>query len=241
MTFLLLVCFWRELGIRLGQAEHWPWKNSEEVCDYRFAPLGITFSEALNRGGLKPAREYRKYETQGFGTPSGKVELFSSIFARFGLKPIPVFREMIESPEGNPELAKEYPLILIATGKFMPFYHSEYRQTPSAIGENPDPIADIHPQTATDMGISDGDWTWVKTPRGKIRQRARLTDQVHPAMLRVQHGWWFPDMPGSEPSLHGVWESSSNVLCPIGPEYCNVEVGGWPHTALLCKVYKQGD
>jgi thiosulfate reductase/polysulfide reductase chain A len=233
--------FWRELGIRLGQAEYWPWETMKEVCDYRFAPLGITFSEALRRGGLKPAREYRKYESQGFGTPSGKVELFSSIFTRFGLKPIPVYREPIESPEGNPELAKEYPLILMATGKFMPFYHSELRQIQSAIRDHPDPVTDINPETARKLGVSDGDWIWIETLRGRIKQRARLTDEVHSAMVRVQHGWWFPDMPGAKPSLHGVWESNSNVLCPVDAEYCNVEVGGWPHTALLCKVYKQTD
>jgi thiosulfate reductase/polysulfide reductase chain A len=233
--------FWRELGIRLGQAEYWPWETMKEVCDYRFAPLGITFSEALRRGGLKPAREYRKYESQGFGTPSGKVELFSSIFTRFGLKPIPVYREPIESPEGNPELAKEYPLILMATGKFMPFYHSELRQIQSAIRDHPDPVTDINPETARKLGVSDGDWIWIETLRGRIKQRARLTDEVHSAMVRVQHGWWFPDMPGAKPSLHGVWESNSNVLCPVDAEYCNAEVGGWPHTALLCKVYKQTD
>jgi len=228
--------FWRELGIRLGQADYWPWKTVEEVCDYRFAPLGIAFSEVLQRGGLKPAREYRKFESCGFGTPSGKVELFSSIFAKFGLDPLPVYHEPIESPLGNPELAKHYPLILMATGKFMPFYHSELRQIQSAIREHPDPTTDIHPTTARDLGISDNEWVWIETLRGKIRQRARLTDEVHPAMVRVQHGWWYPSMPGAEPSLHGLWLSSSNVLCPIGSEYCNAEIGGWPHTALLCRV-----
>ena len=229
--------FWRELGTREGQAEYWPWKNVEEVCDYRYAPLGTTFSEVLKRGGLKPAREFRKYESQGFGTPSGKVELLSSIFARFGLEPLPVYREPIESPADNPGLAGEYPFILMATGKFMPFYHSEMRQIASAIGKHPDPLTDIHPKTARELGIADGDWIWIETPRGKIRQRALLTDEVHPAMLRVQHGWWFPAEPGAEPSLHGVWKSNANVLCPVDPEYCNPEVGGWPHTALLCKVY----
>ncbi len=231
--------FWRELALRLGQEEFWPWKTVGEVCDYRFAPLGITFSEASKRGGIRPSREYGKHNSQGFGTPSGKVEIYSSIFAKFGLEPLPVYREPIESPLGSPELAKEYPLILMATGKFMPFYHSEMRQIPSAIGEHPDPVADIHPRTAKALEISDGDWIWIETPRGKIRQRARLTDEVHPSMLRAQHGWWFPDKPGAEPSLHGVWESASNVLCPVGAEYCNPEVGGWPHTALLCKAYRQ--
>ncbi len=229
--------FWRELGIRLGQAEYWPWKTMEEVCDYRLAPLGITFSEALARGGIPPAREFLKYEKQGFGTPSGKVEIFSSLFERFGLAPLPVYREMAESPEGNPALAKDYPLILIATGKFMPFYHSELRQIPTAIREHAEPLTDIHPNTAQELGIHENDWVCIETVRGKIKQRARLTDEVHPSMVRVQHGWWYPDMPAREPSLHGLWESNSNVLCPSGAEFCNPEVGGWPHTALLCKVY----
>ncbi len=233
--------FWRELGIRMGQAEHWPWKTVEEVCDYRFAPLDITFSEALGRGGLKPTVEYRKYENQGFGTPSGKVEIYSSIFAKFGLEPLPVFREPIESPAGSPEILKDYPLILIASGKFMPFYHSELRQIQSAIKAQPDPVTDIHPKTAQNLGISNNEWISIETLRGKIRQKARLTDEVHPAMVRVQHGWWFPDKPGAEPSLRGIWESNSNVLCPVTAEYCNREVGGWPHTALLCRVYKEAD
>ena len=230
--------FWRELGIRLGQAEYWPWKTIEEVCDYRLAPLGITFSQALKSGSPPPPMNFRKFEKQGFGTPSGKVEIYSSLFARFGLEPLPVYREPVESPEGSPELAKKYPLILIANGRFMPFYHSELRQIPSAMAEQPEPFADIHPSTARELGISDNDWIWIETARGKIRQRARLTDEVHPAMLRAQYGWWFPGRPAPEDSLYGIWEHSSNVLCPISAEYCNPEVGGWPHTGLLCKAYK---
>jgi thiosulfate reductase / polysulfide reductase chain A len=232
--------FWRELGIRLGQAEYWPWKTMEEVCDYRFAPLGVTFSQVLTGGGPGPARKYKKFENQGFGTPSGKVEIYSSIFASFALEPLPIYREPVESPEGNPALARKYPLILIANGRFMPFYHSEMRQIQSAIQEQPDPVADIHPDTARELGISDGDWVWIETVRGKIKQKARLTDEVHRAMLRAQYGWWFPGKTAAKPSLHGVWESNANILCPVGPEYCNPEVGGWPHTALLCKVYKAG-
>lgn len=230
--------FWRELGIRLGQAEHWPWETMEQVCDYRFAPAGVTFSQALSRGGPPPAVQYRKYERGGFGTPSGKVEIYSSIFKGFGLEPLPVYREPAESPESSPELARDYPLILIATGGFMPFYHSELRQIPSAIEAQPDPVADIHPATAIKLGIADNDWIWIETARGKIKQRARLTEEVHPAMLRAQYGWWFPDKPAAEPSLHGLWESSANILCPVGAEYCNPEVGGWPHTGLLCRAYK---
>ena len=229
--------FWRELGIRLGQEKYWPWKTIEEVCDYRLKPLGISFEEVVKRGGLKPDIEYRKYEKAGFGTPSGKVEIYSSIFEKLGLDPLPDYKEPPESPVSDPKLAKDYPLILIATGKFMPMYHSELRQIPSAIKQLPEPLTDIHPVTAKSLGIADGDWVWIETLRGKIKQRARLTEEVQPSMVRVQHGWWFPKKDGAEPSLHGLWESNANVLCPVDAKYCNVEIGGWAHTALLCKVY----
>jgi len=57
----------------------------------------------------------------------------------------------------------------------MPFYHSELRQIPSAVRDQPDPATDIHPETAQKLWISDGQWVWIETPRGKIKQRARLT------------------------------------------------------------------
>ncbi|MFQ6062656.1 MAG: molybdopterin-dependent oxidoreductase, partial [Methanosarcinales archaeon] len=230
--------FWRELAVRLGQEEHWPWNNIEEACNYRLKPLGLSFKDLVDRYGILGTPEYQKYEKYGFGTPSGKVELYSSIFEKLGYDPLPEYREPPESPIQSPELAKQYPLILITGGRFMPMYHSEMRQIPSARKLHPDPLTDIHPETASRLGISEGDWVWIETPRGRIKQRARLSEKVHPATVHVQHGWWFPEMHFWEPSLHGLWESNANILCPDDPEYCNPEVGGWPHTALLCKVYK---
>jgi len=232
--------FWRELGIRVGQENYWPWKTAEEVCDYRLKPLDLTFEQLVKRGGLRPTKECRKYEREGFGTPSGKVEIYSSIFEKLGLDPLPSYKEPPESPMSDPDLAKDYPLIMIASGNFMPMYHSELRQISSAIKQRPDPLTDIHPQTAKSLGIADGDWVWIETLRGKIKQRARLSDEVHPSVVRVQHGWWFPETSGEAPSLHGLWESNANVLCPVDPEYCNVEIGGWPHSALLCRINKIG-
>ena len=46
---------------------------------------------------------------------------------------------------------------------------------------------------------------------------------------------------GTEPALFGVFESNINVLCPDDAEYCNPKIGGWPHTALLCRIEKAGE
>ena len=79
----------------------------------------------------------------------------------------------------------------------------------------------------------------VVTPQGSIRVRAQLTDIVDPRLVDVHHGWWFPERQEAEPELFGVFESNANVLCPDGPEFCSPEIGGWPHTALLCRIEKE--
>lgn len=233
--------FWRGLGLRLGQAEHWPWETVDAVWDYCLAPVGLTFEKLVEQNGLFGRRAYKRYETFGFGTPSGKVELRSSIFETLGCEPLPLFREMPQSPAGDPALFEDYPLVLITGSRFMPMYHSEQRQIKPAREKRPDPLVTLHPATAENMGLKEGDWTRVITPQGLIRMRLHLSDRVDPRMADADHGWWFPERREAEPELFGVFDSNANVLCPDGAAFCSPEIGGWPHTGLLCRVEKEGE
>jgi len=209
------------------------------VYDHSLEPIGLTFKQLVDQYGVFGEMEYRRYEKYGFGTPSGKVELTSSIFNELGAEPLPKYREPLWSPVGNPELAQEYPLILITGSRFMPMYQSEQRQIKAARLKVPDPLVSIHPETAAKLGLSAGDWATVSTPLGSIRQRVKVTDTMHPQMVDIQHSWWFPERDSKLPELFGVFESNANVLCPDGPEFCSPEIGSWPHSALLCRVEKE--
>jgi anaerobic selenocysteine-containing dehydrogenase len=96
----------------------------------------------------------------------------------------------------------------------------------------------IHPETAREAGIQDGDWVWIETPRGRIRQKCLCFDGIHPQVVHCEHGWWFPELPGEEPWLRGMWESNVNLLTDDDPERCNPRSGGWPLKTALCRVYK---
>ncbi len=231
--------FWRGLAIRLGQKEHWPWETLEDAYSYRLSPLGYTLDEFISKkdGIDYPPLKYKMYEEQGFGTPTGKVELYSTILEKLGYDPLPRYEEPVESPR-NTELAKQYPLILITGGRHVPFYHSEHRQIDSLRKMHPDPLVQINPKTASELGISNGDWVWIETPRGRVRQKCRYFDGIDPKVVHGQHGWWFPELPGEEPWLHGAWESNINVVTSDDPEHCNKIGGIWPLRTLMCKVYK---
>lgn len=231
--------FYRGLGLRLGQEEYWPWKNVEEVYDHCLEPVGITFKQLAEQNGILGKREYQRYKKLGFGTPSGKVELKSSIFEKLGASPLPQYKEPIWSPVADPEMAEEYPLILITGSRFMPMYHSEQRQIEKARKKYPDPLVTIHLETAEKYNLEQGDWVVISTPLGKIRQRVNISDVVRQDMCDVQHGWWFPERDMKLPDLSGAFESNANMLCPDDPEFCSPEIGCWPHSALLCKIEKE--
>jgi len=231
---------WRGLAQRLGQEESdWPWESLEDVYDYRLKPIGLSFKEFMEKGGYLPApKEYQIYEKQGFATPTGKIELYSTILESLGYDPLPQYYESPESPISRPDLAKEFPLILITGGRFQPFYHSEHRQVKTLRRMHPDPFVQIHPETAKTLNIENGDWVWIESPRGRIKQKCKIFDGIHPNVIHAQHGWWYPEEDGREPSLHGVWKSNCNVLTDDDPEICNRISGGWPLRGFLCKVYK---
>jgi len=231
--------FYRGLGLRLGQEEYWPYKTVEDVYDHCLEPVDLTFQQLVEQYGVLGQREYRRYERFGFGTPSGKVELKSSIFEELGADPLPHYREPKWSPVGSPELAEEYPLILITESRFMPMYHSEQRQIEKARKKVPDPLVTIHPKTAEKLELSTGDWAVISTPHGSIRQRIKLSDAIHPKMDDLQHSWWFPEREPNLPELFGVFESNANLLCPDAPEFCSPEIVSWPHSALLCRIDKE--
>jgi anaerobic selenocysteine-containing dehydrogenase len=239
--------FFRGLALRLGLGEYFPWETEEELADYRLKPLGVTFKEAATRKYVIKSDQPWTYETinprtgepTGFATETGKVELCSRVLEKLGYDPLPFYEEPPESPIRTPEVAEEFPLILISGGKFRPMFHSENRQIGIGTREqHPDPLMDIHPDTARDLGIEDGDWAYIETRRGVIKQKARVTDGIDPRVVNVQSHWWFPEQPAREPWLHGLWWSNSNVLTISDPETFDPVTGGWPLRALLCKVYK---
>jgi anaerobic selenocysteine-containing dehydrogenase len=94
------------------------------------------------------------------------------------------------------------------------------------------PQAEIHPQTAKQFGIVNGDWIWIETRRGRIRQKAKLTTGIDPRVIHAEHGWWYPEESGPE---YGVWTSNVNLLTDNQPPY-DPAMGTYQLRGLLCRV-----
>ena len=67
--------------------------------------------------------------------------------------------------------------------------------------------------------------------------RAKLSTDIPENMVMTEHSWWFPEEPGEEPFLHGLWISNPNLLTDDSLDNCDQLCGGWTNRGLLCKVY----
>jgi anaerobic selenocysteine-containing dehydrogenase len=154
-----------------------------------------------------------------------------------GYAPLPYYEEPPESPISTPDVAKKYPLVLTTGGRIPVFFNSEHRQLPLCRKGHPDPLAEIHPETAATYGIEDGDWMWIETRRGRIKQKAHVTDRIERRVIHCEHGWWFPERKGPD---YGIFESNANILTdnrgPFDPQMGTYQLRG-----LLCQVGKLED
>jgi anaerobic selenocysteine-containing dehydrogenase len=174
-----------ELGKALTPPEHWH-ENYEDLLDEVLGPSRLSFAEFAKTGYLKGEEKYQRYLSQGFKTPTGKVELYLSQAEKFRLPPLPDFKGLPE--EDDPE----YPLVLTSC-KSRYYLHSSYRWVEKLRKYRPHPKTEIHPSTAEALGIREGDEVIIETRSGSITQVAHLTDRIHPGVVLSAYGWWFPE------------------------------------------------
>lgn len=216
-----------ELARKLGYEKEFPWKNVEEAIEWQLEPSGITL-EAIkeNQDGMfYQDLKYKTHETQGFRTPSGKVEIYSSIFENNGYDPLPFYKEPLESPLSRPDLLKEYPLIGCSEGKSRFFVHTQFRNIPSLRKSEPEPRVKLNPKDAEARGIKDGDRVRVFTATGSVEMKAALADVTLPGVVAIPWGW---GQALAEANFHNLTDDSAR--CPIS--------GATSSRAFLCDVEK---
>jgi anaerobic selenocysteine-containing dehydrogenase len=101
----------------------------------------------------------------------------------------------------------------------------------------PDPVAQVNPAAAKMLNVVEGDWLWLETPKVKgerVKFKTNLTERIHPKMVHVPHGWWFPERAGPE---HGCFDSNISVVMSGDPPR-DIICGSVATRGTLCKIYK---
>lgn len=177
--------FWSELAKRMGYRDQFPWEDIEKAISEHSEHLGIPFGELKNSpGGVVCGSElFRRHESEGFATPSGKVEIYSEKLRALGYDPMPT---------GCPN---EYGTsIILSTGaKPREYIHSQFRNIPSLRWRYPRAEAHVSPITAQELHFHDNDIVTIKTHSGEIDIPVSVDCGVVPGALFIPHGWSEPN------------------------------------------------
>ena len=233
--FLILA----ELAQRLGYGHLYP-QTEEAALERALLGTGFTPQEVRAAGGhvtLDPVMtQYRKWDKGmlrpegelGFDTPSGKFEIASTILAEHGYEPLPVYTEPSEGPLSRPDLAEAYPLIFNSGARTYYDFRSQHHGVGGLAKRHRDPVVIMNPTDAAARSLEHGDWAWVETPRGRVKLRAQVTENIVQGAVDASQG-------GGGPLGNKAWqEANVNELTDLGN---HDPISGFPvYKTLLCEV-----
>ncbi|MHB8767386.1 MAG: molybdopterin dinucleotide binding domain-containing protein, partial [Deferrisomatales bacterium] len=195
-----------ELADRLGVAGYNDATDPEWLRRFVEATPGFPAFDEFRRQGvhrIPVAEPHVAFRAQiadpanhPFPTPSGKIELYSQALADRDdprLPPIPTYLPTWEGP-ADP-LAATYPLQLVSPHA-RTRVNSQLDNIPRLKGQADDRLW-LNPADAASRDIADGDPVRVRSGRGVLATRARVTDAIRPGVVSLDAGAWYrPDGAG---------------------------------------------
>ena len=173
-----------QLAHRMGLEREFPFPDYEVFIKEQLKGTPVDYNTLKTKGFVEFTPRPGERLKKGFKTPSGRLELLTSL-AFGGANPLPRFARF----EGEGPLEKNR--------KKFPFYLITYKlpfHTQSATGENPflgailkeNPVY-LSPATAKKLGVDNGDMLELTSVRGSLVARVYLTQGIHPDCLALSH------------------------------------------------------
>jgi anaerobic selenocysteine-containing dehydrogenase len=209
-----------------------PWRSQREFNTYLLGDSGIRI-EDLERDGYVAVSPEPVSADRPFATPTGRIELYSTVMESVGLDPLPAY-EAPAYAELAPDVATRYPLVLVTGDRERTYHHSRFRDQDWAAKVSPDPRLTMHPDTARALGLDDGAWVRLEVARGKgaCRLRLKLTDATPAGVVNTGMGWWLPSAPAPE---RGSLDVNINAALPYDGPWDPVS-GSSDVRGLPCRV-----
>jgi anaerobic selenocysteine-containing dehydrogenase len=206
----------RRLARRLGVTEPCVYDSDEEMARQVLASddpsvAGITL-ERLRREGwarLSVPTPFVPF-AERFRTASGKLEFYSERMAAAGLEPVPDYTPPCEAAQRDTELARRYPLALIAPASHF-LLNTTFANVPKLAARQGRPTIELHATDAAARGLGDGDEARVYNDRGEFRATVIVSDRVPPGVAAGVKGFWPKRVAGAANANTTVAERDSDM------------------------------
>jgi thiosulfate reductase/polysulfide reductase chain A len=175
----------RELALKLGLGEFYPWTHIEEYLDHRLKAAGYSLAELKQKGlvkGPKPPLYFEDGIAPEFATPSGKVEFYSPQLQAAGFDPVPRYQRPAEGPPGS---------FRLLFGRAPVHTFSRTQTNPvlrDAMQENE---VWVNASVGARLGLRSGDYVQLRNQDDVLshRVKARVTEAIRPDCVYLVHGF----------------------------------------------------
>jgi len=141
---------------------------------------GLDSWEGLRRGALRVKLPRVAWEGLRFATPSGRFELWAERASVQGLPALPVY----VPPGALPDDAT----LRLLTPHSAEGLNSQFLNLDPGYGTESLPVAEIHPEVASSLGLTEGDRARLSSQHGALKVLVRLTRTVPADCVVVYSG-----------------------------------------------------
>ncbi|MGH9133164.1 MAG: molybdopterin oxidoreductase family protein [Ilumatobacteraceae bacterium] len=177
-----------DIANRLGRGDYFPYQNTEQIFDELCRAsaggaadyAGATWQRVVDEMGLFwPIPEVghpgtpRLFEGGRFHHPDGK--------ARFHGVPFKESAEVVDD---------DYP-VWLTTGRVVSQYLSgvQTRRIAGLVAQIPEPLCEIHPRLAEQIGVATGELVTVASRRGEMTLAANVVNTIRPDTVFIPYHW----------------------------------------------------
>jgi anaerobic selenocysteine-containing dehydrogenase len=206
----------RRLARRLGVTEPSVYDSDDELARAVLASddpalAGITLERLKAEGWarLTVPTPFVPF-ADGFPSPSGKLEFVSARMREIGLDPVAAYTPPAEAAQCGTELARRYPLALIAPASHY-LLNSMFANVPELERRQGAPALVLHPIDAAARGLVEGDVARVYNDRGEFRATVRISEAVRVGVAAASTGYWPKRVAGGANANATVAERDSDM------------------------------
>ena len=182
----------RELAIKLGLGEYFPFEKIEDELDWQLKKMGSSLEE-MQRVGVKTyEREFDDLyfapdEDVEFITNTGKIELYSTDFEDAGFDPLPSYTAHEEPPSG-------YYRLIYGRGPAHTF--SRTANNPNLTDIMDENTLWVNPKVAREWGLENEQPVWLRNQDGvhsNFSIKVRVTERIRWDSVYMIHGFGHDD------------------------------------------------
>jgi anaerobic selenocysteine-containing dehydrogenase len=179
----------RLLARRMGLTEPALFDSDESLAEQALATVdGVTLADLRASGFARlPVPSPFLPFAQGFPTPSGKLEFWSSRAQAAGHDPLAGFTPAAEVSDDA--LAARYPLSLVSAASHH-FLNTVFGNNPELRRRAGRPRIVLHPVDASARGLTPGASVAVHNDRGRFTAEVDVADWVRPGVAATTKGFW---------------------------------------------------